>query len=275
MAKSKMKRCSVCGTEFKEYVSQPRKTCSKKCMGISNKGAGNPNFGNKWNDTQRKQLSDDCILRSTAISSRVKADWTDNEARRKHASEIMAACRPGEGVWQGRRHKEDSKTLIGTESSAKWTDEYKINHRKTMEELGHFVRLEDLSDYEVYVRIADWQEKMWDRCSCSEKTLLKEHGIFNTTSNRKGVVRDHKYGRRAGFDNDVFPELLRHPVNCELLLISDNTKKRFHNNDTSISLDQLFNDIKNYTGVWAEQKFCLSLINKYAKGVRYIRRDNK
>ena len=118
---------------------------------------------------------------------------------------------------------------------------------------------------------------MFDRANDKEQILLKEFGVFNCRNNSKGVVRDHAYSRKSGFENKVFPEILRHPCNCRIITHSDNTKKRKarYVDADSITLQSLFNEIIKYEGKWDEQQKCLSLINDYFSGKRWNRNVTK
>jgi hypothetical protein len=85
------------------------------------------------------------------------------------------------------------------------------------------------------------------------------------------LVRDHRYSRRSGFENRVFPEILRHPYNCEFITHSDNIRKQQNKeiNSNSISLEDLFEVIKKYPQEYPEQNICLSKIKEYESGLRY------
>lgn len=92
--------------------------------------------------------------------------------------------------------------------------------------------------------------------------------MFNCRKNIGGVVRDHIYSRMSGFKNKVFPEILRHPCNCQILLHSDNIKKQ-----DGITLNELFNKIKKYKGTWKEHKLCLTLIKRFENGETWKRKE--
>ena len=49
-------------------------------------------------------------------------------------------------------------------------------------------------------------------------------------------VRDHIFGRKNGFVLGVFPEIIRHPANCQIITHSDNIKKSLKNGDSDIKL---------------------------------------
>jgi hypothetical protein len=76
--------------------------------------------------------------------------------------------------------------------------------------------------------------------------LLKEHGWYSPTNkgnNLGGVSRDHMYSVLDGFKNKIDPEIIKHPMNCELLLQTDNSKKK---GKSSITLEELLVRIKTW-----------------------------
>ncbi len=169
------------------------------------------------------------------------------------------------GIGLGRKATKETKIKIGIASKAKFTSKFKNKFRKTMENNGHWIPLKQKRDNELYFKQADWIERMFDKINLSEKKLLKQYGIFNAKTNTIGVVRDHKYSRKSGFENKIPPELLRHPCNCEIILHKHNVSKksnRYRDAD-SLSLSELFNDIKKYKREWIEQDLCLKLIKEY------------
>jgi len=178
-----------------------------------------------------------------------------------------------------REHSDESKKKIGKKSSEKFTEEYKIAFRKKMEDSGRWLPLEEKEDCQIYFKEASWIDKMFDLVE-DGRELLKEFGVFHNTKNIEGVVRDHKYGRVSGFKNKIFPEILRHPANCQIILHSKNVSKGQLNRgrgriDSSISLEKLFEEIKNYQKQWKEQKLVLELIKRYENGERWERKGGK
>lgn len=77
----------------------------------------------------------------------------------------------------------------------------------------------------------------------NQMKLLEEIGVKSST-NKNGVVRDHIYGRKNGFHNKVFPEILRHPCNCQVITHGENVSKGHRNKN----LEELFRKIKLYDG---------------------------
>ena len=161
---------------------------------------------------------------------------------------------------------EEGKKNIGRASAAKFTPEYKARYRETMIERGWWI--ENKTPYEKYFKEADWIERMFDRVEGEELILLKKYGVFSNATNHGGVVRDHGLSRKEGFDQGISPVLLRHPVNCRIILHRDNVSRRFTKKDF-LTKDQLFKLIEDYSGDWKEQEFCLKLISEYNLGKRF------
>jgi hypothetical protein len=113
---------------------------------------------------------------------------------------------------------------------------------------------------------------MYDRVTDeSQLALLQEHGVFNNRTNSKGVVRDHMFSRWSGFQERVFPELLRHPCNLQLITHSENVGKAHRKEKDDQTLVQLFDRIRAYSSEWPEQMLCLQLIEDYESGRRYVK----
>jgi len=71
----------------------------------------------------------------------------------------------------------------------------------------------------------------------------------------------------------VFPEIVRHPTNCQLITHSENIKKSRKNNDSIIILNDLFERIKKWDIDYYEQEKCLCLIISYQNGERYDKKN--
>lgn len=123
------------------------------------------------------------------------------------------------------------------------------------------------TDWEIYKGISHFKGSI-DKFIHSENEwkLFKENGLFNSWKNKGGVVRDHIFSRRHGFDYSVFPEIIRHPVNCRIISHRENASKGYI---SSFSLDELFDNIFCYTRDWYEQQLVVYLIKKYINGERW------
>lgn len=171
--------------------------------------------------------------------------------------------------FKGKKHSEKTKAIISKKSSEKFTDKYLARVRVVFEERGLWTPKEQLSNYEIYFKKCNWIDRMISYVSKKELKLFLDLGFFNSKNNTKGVVRDHKYSRYSGFLNKVPACILRHPCNCQIITHAKNVSKahkdnRYKDND-SISLEQLFKQIKRFKGKWEEQRKCLKMINLYKK----------
>lgn len=160
-------------------------------------------------------------------------------------------------------HSEASKLLIGIKSKEKFTEEFKEKFRETQIALGNWVSDQDRTDFEIYKMHAGWVRRMWDY---AKPGLLEEFGIFNSKTNKSGLVRDHKFSVLHGFQNGIYPEILRHPVNCDVIMHSQNSTKR---SNSSITIDELFSGILCYNSIWPEQHIVVHLINDWKSGNRF------
>lgn len=119
-----------------------------------------------------------------------------------------------------------------------------IKTRITREKTGSYLKSEDRDPYQVYCTLASFKHGFKTN-NKEEKELLETHGIFNSKTNTKGCVRDHLLSRRYGFDNNIDPDIISHPANCEIVLHSENTRRAF-TNDNLITLEELLERIKNW-----------------------------
>ncbi len=73
--------------------------------------------------------------------------------------------------------------------------------------------------------------------------LVKQYGWYDSIKNKNGVSRDHKISINYGFENNINPNLISHPANCEIMLMSDNSVKR---TKCSITVNELKEQIKEW-----------------------------
>lgn len=256
------KICPVCAVAFKTY-NESQKTCSRKCMGLNQKGSNNPNFGNKWSN-EDKQAQSNLIKSKVDDDYRVKAGSANKGVKfSQQRIEKMHGHRDSESY--SHAHTEKSKQKIGVKSKAKFTNDYKKRVRETLVKNGKAVPDSSKDDFEIYKAHAEWIHRMWDLVD--DTTLLESNGIFNSFTNTNGCVRDHRVSRFTGFKEGVFPEILRHPANCQLITHSHNSSKR---EKSSLSITALFEKIKQHNKSWIEQDFVIDLITRYETGERFV-----
>lgn len=162
---------------------------------------------------------------------------------------------------------ESTRKKIGKKSKEKFNKPgYMDDFRKTMEDRGHWTPLNQKDNYQFYFDLADWDKFAMKNLDESSKLLFY--------SDVKKFVRDHMFGRLAGFEYEVFPEILKHPVNCQIISRSDNLRKRRNcEYDSVLTLNELFGMIEGYDKPYDNQDLCLFLIFCYRNGARYRRED--
>lgn len=294
--------CNQCGHEIYVYLSSLRNKrnlfCSiickamwqsLNCVGSNSynygpnpnlKGKNNPNYGNKWNDAQRERASEQIKKRYNDPEYRYNIGKSNRGKKLPPFSEEHKK-KIGDSN-KGRISSFETRKKIGKASKAKFTSKYKEKQRKIMEDNGYWVPIDDKDDYALYFSLCDWKERMIDYMNEKEITLLNTIGM-KSRINSKGMVRDHKYARLFGYRNKVFPTILRHPANCQLITNAENIAKAHRENryedSNSIELTDLFKDIKAFSMNWHEQNQCLKDIKRYENGERindkYIKRKYK
>ena len=284
--------CAYCETPVRRSPSKIPKSgrvfCNNTCKGAWQReglkgednpnfgkglfGEDNPNFGNRWSPEQRKQASARATEQMRDPTQREMAGRANRG--KKFSPELVHRMHVGRSPESySRPHTDEAKVLIGKKSAEKWTPEYRRRHRQKMEEIGRWVPLEEKPAYAVYSKEANWVASMLDFVSIEETGLLKTLGMWHFSSNRGGVVRDHMYPRRSGFEARGFPEILRHPCNCQVITHSENVSKaqKGKKDREDQTLDQLFTRIEEFSGDWPEQATCVALISSYRQGSRWER----
>jgi hypothetical protein len=172
-----------------------------------------------------------------------------------------------DSISYSRTPSEETKKLIGEKSKTKFTKEYKEKRRQQFVDLGYWIDDKNRSDFEIYLLFSIWIKPMWN---LADPKLLKENGIFNSITNRNGLVRDHMLSRKFSFDEGIFPEIIRHPANCQTITHSENSSKR---DKCSLTFKELCDRIETYKYMWEEQDLVLSLINRWRNGERFSAND--
>jgi hypothetical protein len=68
-------------------------------------------------------------------------------------------------------------------------------------------------------------------------------GMFNPKFNKQGVSKDHMLSVSYGKHNKIDPRIMSHPVNCRLMLQTDNKAKQHH---SSLTLGELVERIAQW-----------------------------
>lgn len=270
--------CNQCNVEILRFESQikTRNFCSSKCKKIFFKGKNLKEIHgeqkaneilkkisiNSTGENNSRYVDGRCSKKYFCPDCNIKIDGRSNHCS-KCAKKYYDLSLP---------HTKESKIKIGIKSKAKFTPEYNQKIRSKREKGGNIKPLNQIDDYDFYYKLCNWQKSMLDLIEDENQIkLLKEKQVFNYKTNSKGVVRDHSFSRFSGFNQGVFPEILRHPCNCQLLTHGNNIAKHHSKNinSDSLTLNELFEKIIHYNKNWFEQKQILILINNYKNGQRY------
>ena len=136
---------------------------------------------------------------------------------------------------------------------------------------GTTTPFEERQDFEIYQQESNWKGDILPLLCEEDLILLEKIGFYNNRKNKTGAVRDHMLTKFSGFKNKIPPQILRHPANCRLISFKENCAKSARYD--SISIDELFEKIRNYEKEWIEQNICLDLIDKYEHGLRWNKTD--
>lgn len=276
--------CTWCGKEVRRAgnISVKILTCCREHRKLwmnENRhlftGSNNPNYGNRWGDELRKQQSERSKGTLVVVDSDGNKFRVSVNDERFLSGELVAESK-GRKFSEETRQKmskskkgkrpfemtDDIRRNIGIASKNKWTDDYKVKHRKTMEKLGYWIPLEEKSDYDVYFVQSNWKERMVEYVSIEEKDLLSKRGMFCPYKNKNGLVRDHIYSRFQGFVNCIDPLILTHPVNCQFITKEENISK---GNNEIWTKDDLFDRILKYQGSYQYHDEIIERINKHVE----------
>jgi len=224
-------KCSNCGEEVETHKCRIKERKNMFCS-LTCKYEFESKY-RKWSKEHKQYLKD---INLGELNSNFGNKW--NEEQRRHQGDIM-----------NKRFLDPvERWKAGKANRGKWKEK---------------------DDYDVYARMSNWVHKMFDIVPDGIE-LLTEYGVYNVKTNLDGVSRDHRYSIREGFGSGIFPELLRHPINCEVMQFKLNASKNWK---CSVTKEQLFKDILSYTDEWFEQDLCVELIESYKNGKRYNKEE--
>jgi len=101
--------------------------------------------------------------------------------------------------------------------------------------------------YRVYKESCAFRFNVFDYPEFFDLSLIEKYGFYSAKNtknpNLNGISRDHKISINYGFKNNIDPEIISHPLNCELMKHTDNQKKR---TKCSINVKDLIDKIRSY-----------------------------
>lgn len=283
--------CDTCGKLFSKRVTIGKETRRNYCCNVCRRadknssttiwtderrleyskkfsGENNPRYGVEWTVEQRlnasiiktKQFADSPEYRYKAGASNRGVKFDEDRIRRMNENRTPESY--------SHPHSDESKKLIGKKSAEKWTDEFRLTFRKTMEDRGYWLRIEDKDPYDTYYKESNWIGSMIEFFNPDEIVSLNEFGLFNQYSNSKGWVRDHLVPRMVGYEFELPPQILRHPANMRFLSHAENVSKGFADrkltkNEKYDTILILFERITKFDKEWSEHQWCLDYIRNY------------
>jgi endogenous inhibitor of DNA gyrase (YacG/DUF329 family) len=116
------------------------------------------------------------------------------------------------------------------------------SHECHMEDL----RVEWSENRSKYYKECQFDFNIWHYPEEFDLDLVRERGFYKSTNagdNPNGVDRDHMVSVAHGWRNDIDPEIISHPANCQLLPHLENVSK---NDECAITLDELKKRIEEW-----------------------------
>jgi hypothetical protein len=256
------------GKKLEEIYDLEKAEIIRKKISSTVKGINNPNYGNTWTLGQKEKQS---ILIKNKVDEEYRLNCSKGMKGKSVSKETKEKKRKTEAFKKQNGYVRPSMTnktreKIGKSSSERFKNlSFLEKIRKSREDKGNWLKLKDKDEYKFYSQLSNWKYSMFDFKIKNIESLSKI-GLFNSKTNSYGLVRDHIYSRMDGFKNLVFPEILRHPINCQLITHGQNISKGCK---SEISLEELFINIENDDNNYPDQNICLELIQKYRNGERY------
>lgn len=230
------------------------------------RGENNPNFGKRWSEEQKEsasilkkqQYNENQEYRYKVGASNRGVKFSEDRIKRMHENRTSESYRhyPSDEV----------RKVISQKSKEKWTDDYREKHRKTMEDLGHWIPKSQINPYRLYYKESNWTERMVDYFDNQSLENLKLHGIFSKT-NSKGFVRDHIVPRKIGYEYNIPPCIMRHPANLQFISHAENVAKGFLDRRLTVEekeyiIKSLLERILTFEKSWKEQDICINFIKE-------------
>jgi hypothetical protein len=112
-------------------------------------------------------------------------------------------------------------------------NEFQAKRRKTIhcsKECYIKSKIKDDGSLKDYRRKCQFNFNLADYPNEYNFTLIEEYGWYkakNHGDNLNGVSRDHIVSVRYGFDNNISPDIISHPANCQLMPHKENVRKNF------------------------------------------------
>lgn len=162
----------------------------------------------------RNWTKEDKRIKSIAAknSKKVQKANKSKKKKKKLSKKAITQWKNGNGVYKHLHTKQVQKKINKTRRK---------NAKRKLNSL-------DKSKENEYRKLCKFNFNLSDYPNEFNFDLVKEHGWYkpkNKGDNLYGVSRDHIYSVKKGFENNINPELIRHPANCKLMIHSNNVSK--------------------------------------------------
>jgi predicted nucleic acid-binding Zn ribbon protein len=107
----------------------------------------------------------------------------------------------------------------------------------------------NMSEYQKYHRECQFNFSLNDYPNEFDFELISKYGWYqakNRGNNLNGISRDHMISVKYGYENNINPNIIKHPANCKIMRHNENSSKC---KKCSITLDDLLNRIN----IWNEK----------------------
>ncbi len=207
--------CTVCSKPH-SYNRRNNTTCSKSCGAI---------YGN---------------------TKRNESEWKLSEISKDKIRSSLAKHREIHGI--GGRPVTKTKECVCLNCQKEFLTKRisKYCCKKCSGEHRRKIADEKRTPFKNYSRRCTFNFNLKDYPDKFDFSLIEKHGWYsaaNHGNNLSGISRDHMISVRYGFDNNIDPEIIRHPANCQLMQHNKNSTKH---SKCSITLDELMYRINDW-----------------------------
>ena len=199
--------CKECGGEINKTISNNKIFCDSSCSA-------------KYNNTRRKHSEETKLKMSHSASGKNNHKWIDGRSKNKIKKLPVEEIRIRQCNLCGKETKMYKQKGICCECRENY---YKAYHPSCSFNFD-INKFKDEFDF----------------------SLIEKYGWYSPTNkgnNLNGISKDHIYSVKNGFINKINPEIINHPANCNLMIHSDNNKKK---SKCNITLGDLLEKIKNW-----------------------------
>lgn len=100
---------------------------------------------------------------------------------------------------------------------------------------------DNLTEKELYMLRCNFKFGFFKYEQIKGYNLIEKFGIYHPIYNKDGVSRDHMISKIYGWNNNIPPEIISHPANCEIMKQSNNVAK---SKNCSITIEELYKRIE-------------------------------